>query len=316
MSSSGDARVYGGGSPYLGGAARAHPTRLRPDAGVKELDDSSADAVRFPQWVREVRRLAVAAEEKLRLPGACLRRSGEISAARKRRVRAAPGRDVRRPVRGRAHARLRALRDRACAGLWYGLPPRHSTISKRWATTATSASSAVSTTASATASSSGCTASASAACVSACGSRHGPPDFNVIRRTADRVRGLGWHLRLHLGRDALSMYADELDTHPRHPGLDRSSRLCRSRAGTAAAGLPLDCRQAQARRGLVADALERQPAFADGGGLGRRHPDRARLHRGGARSPDLGHRLAACAVAQAAHDERRRGGRAALSLCR
>jgi predicted TIM-barrel fold metal-dependent hydrolase len=42
--------------------------------------------------------------------------------------------------------------------------------------------------------------------------RHGPPDFNVIRRTADRVRSLGWHLRLHLGRDALPMCADELDT--------------------------------------------------------------------------------------------------------
>src|SRR5262245_2436193 len=40
----------------------------------------------------------------------------------------------------------------------------------------------------------------------------GPPDFDLIRRTADRIRSLGWHLRLHLGRDALPTYASELDT--------------------------------------------------------------------------------------------------------
>jgi predicted TIM-barrel fold metal-dependent hydrolase len=44
------------------------------------------------------------------------------------------------------------------------------------------------------------------------GIRHGPPDFGLIRRTADRVRSLGWHLRLHLGRDAVPMHAVELDT--------------------------------------------------------------------------------------------------------
>ena len=42
--------------------------------------------------------------------------------------------------------------------------------------------------------------------------RQGPPDFDLIRRTVDRIRGLGWHLRLHLGRDAVPMYASELDT--------------------------------------------------------------------------------------------------------
>jgi predicted TIM-barrel fold metal-dependent hydrolase len=37
-------------------------------------------------------------------------------------------------------------------------------------------------------------------------------DFDLIRRTADRIRGLGWHLRLHLGREAVARYAAELDT--------------------------------------------------------------------------------------------------------
>jgi len=40
----------------------------------------------------------------------------------------------------------------------------------------------------------------------------GPPDLDLIRRTADRIRGLGWHLRLHLGRDAAVTHAGELDT--------------------------------------------------------------------------------------------------------
>jgi len=39
----------------------------------------------------------------------------------------------------------------------------------------------------------------------------GPPDFDLIKRTADRIRGLGWHLRLHLGRDAAVTHAAQLD---------------------------------------------------------------------------------------------------------
>jgi predicted TIM-barrel fold metal-dependent hydrolase len=41
--------------------------------------------------------------------------------------------------------------------------------------------------------------------------RGGPPDFGLIMRTADRVRPLGWHLRLHLGRDAVPRHAEALD---------------------------------------------------------------------------------------------------------
>ena len=39
----------------------------------------------------------------------------------------------------------------------------------------------------------------------------GPPNFDLIMRTADRIRSLGWHLRLHLGRDAVLAHADRLD---------------------------------------------------------------------------------------------------------
>ncbi len=37
-----------------------------------------------------------------------------------------------------------------------------------------------------------------------------PASWNVVMRAADRVRGLGWHLRLHVGRDVVVDYADEL----------------------------------------------------------------------------------------------------------
>jgi predicted TIM-barrel fold metal-dependent hydrolase len=40
--------------------------------------------------------------------------------------------------------------------------------------------------------------------------RQMPADFDLIRRTADRIRGLGWHLRLHLGRDAVLENSDRL----------------------------------------------------------------------------------------------------------
>ncbi len=46
------------------------------------------------------------------------------------------------------------------------------------------------------------------------GVQHGlqaTPNFNLLMRTADRIRGLGWHLRLHLGRDAVVKHARELD---------------------------------------------------------------------------------------------------------
>jgi len=41
--------------------------------------------------------------------------------------------------------------------------------------------------------------------------REGPPNFDLITRTADRIRGLSWHLRLHLGRDAVLTHAQRLD---------------------------------------------------------------------------------------------------------
>ena len=41
--------------------------------------------------------------------------------------------------------------------------------------------------------------------------REGPPNFDLIMRTAERIRPLGWHLRLHLGRDAVTAHAERLE---------------------------------------------------------------------------------------------------------
>ena len=41
--------------------------------------------------------------------------------------------------------------------------------------------------------------------------REGPPNFDLIMRIAERIRPLGWHLRLHLGRDAVTAHAERLD---------------------------------------------------------------------------------------------------------
>jgi predicted TIM-barrel fold metal-dependent hydrolase len=35
-----------------------------------------------------------------------------------------------------------------------------------------------------------------------------PPSWDFVARTIDRIRGLGWHIRLHVGRDAVLEYSD------------------------------------------------------------------------------------------------------------
>jgi predicted TIM-barrel fold metal-dependent hydrolase len=39
-----------------------------------------------------------------------------------------------------------------------------------------------------------------------------PPSWDTVTRTADRIRGLGWHLRLHFFRGAVLENADRLKT--------------------------------------------------------------------------------------------------------
>ena len=66
-------------------------------------------------------------------------------------------------------------------------------------------------------------------------------------RTVDRIRGLGWHLRLHFFRGTL-LGACASGSHVRgHSALGRSSRLSRSRARRRRSDLPLDRRSPQAR---------------------------------------------------------------------
>ena len=273
---------------------------------------------RFPEWERAVR-------PPLPLPppkAATARRTSsaiiaKISDAARRRLYPA-GRELRGSLRRREDARLRALRDRAFDALRSRTTGSPSTCSKRCRTAATSASSPVSTTQPATRRSRSCTRSA------ACGVRFGfrhdlprPLSFDTVTRTADRVARLGL-------ASASAFPSRHADGECRAPA--DAPQTCRwsvdhlGYPDPALGAADPACRWLVDRLKhdpqLVGDALERQPALGDGEGWDDAIPiARAYIEA----APDRviwGSRLAACAVAQAAHDERRRGGGAALPLRR
>ena len=167
--------------------------------------------------------------------------------------------------------------------------------------------------------SNGCMLLAFAARASACrDDLPGPPNFDMIMRTADRIRGLGWHLRLHFRpRRRARRVPIGSTTLRRHP---------RSRSTISAMSIPRSAPPSRPCRWLV-DKLKDSDNWwlmlSNGNRLSameQGYDDAIPIARAYIEAaPERviwGYRLAACAVAQAAHDERRRGGGAALSLCR
>ena len=85
------------------------------------------------------------------------------------------------------------------------------------------------------------------------------PSHSEAQRTIDRIRGLGWHVRVHVRGNDLLEFSDVLKS-VRESRWSSTTRACRPEQGPRSAGLPLDPRYPAARQ-LVDDGLQRQPRF-------------------------------------------------------